>query len=167
MSYKNVISFVSIFCCKIWFTHSTFIGNCMTDVTIEIFIWQLHLMEFFLFWKFGRYFKIKKNCFVKTNYFCINCWKLFNRKVTRVFNQKFCLFFRYRKDFLKEIKIMSQLKDPNIVRVLGVCTGEEPLCMIVEYMKYGDLNQFLLEHVLETPSAQAVNAKILRYGKRK
>ncbi|KAH3742231.1 hypothetical protein DPMN_048968 [Dreissena polymorpha] len=67
-----------------------------------------------------------------------------------------------RKDFLKEIKIMSQLRDPNIVRVLGVCTGEEPLCMIVEYMKYGDLNQFLLDHVLETPSAQAINAKILR-----
>ena len=63
---------------------------------------------------------------------------------------------------MKEMKIMSQLKDPNIVRVLGVCMGEEPLCMIVEYMKYGDLNQFLLEHVLETPSAQAVNAKILR-----
>ncbi|XP_060568276.1 discoidin domain-containing receptor 2-like [Ruditapes philippinarum] len=71
---------------------------------------------------------------------------------------------RARKDFLKEIKIMSQLKDPNIVRVLGVCTGEEPLCMIVEYMKYGDLNQFLLDHVLETPSAQAVNARILSYG---
>ncbi|XP_052219527.1 discoidin domain-containing receptor 2-like [Dreissena polymorpha] len=71
---------------------------------------------------------------------------------------------RARKDFLKEIKIMSQLRDPNIVRVLGVCTGEEPLCMIVEYMKYGDLNQFLLDHVLETPSAQAINAKILSYG---
>ncbi|XP_052219449.1 discoidin domain-containing receptor 2-like isoform X4 [Dreissena polymorpha] len=71
---------------------------------------------------------------------------------------------RARADFLKEIKIMSQLRDPNIVRVLGVCTGEEPLCMIVEYMKYGDLNQFLLDHVLETPSAQAVNAKILSYG---
>jgi len=71
---------------------------------------------------------------------------------------------RARADFSKEIKIMSQLKDPNIVRVLGVCTGEEPLCMIVEYMKYGDLNQFLLDHVPESPVAQATNAKTLSYG---
>ena len=57
---------------------------------------------------------------------------------------------------------MSQLKDPNIVRVLGVCIREEPLCMIVEYMKYGDLNQFLLDHVPESPMAEASNAKTLR-----
>ena len=57
---------------------------------------------------------------------------------------------------------MSQLKDPNIVRVLGVFTREEPYCMIVEYMKYGDLNQFLIDHVLETPSAQVAGANILR-----
>lgn len=68
----------------------------------------------------------------------------------------------FRADFSKEIKIMSQLKDPNIVRVLGVCTREEPLCMIVEYMKYGDLNQFLLDHVPESPVAMATNAKTLR-----
>lgn len=67
-----------------------------------------------------------------------------------------------RQDFQKEIKIMSQLKDPNIVRVLGVCTREEPLCMIVEYMKYGDLNQFLLDHVPESPMAEATSAKTLR-----
>ncbi|KAK3088243.1 hypothetical protein FSP39_016545 [Pinctada imbricata] len=71
---------------------------------------------------------------------------------------------RARADFHKEIKIMSQLKDPNIVRVLGVCTREEPLCMIVEYMKYGDLNQFLIDHVPESPVAQATNAKTLSYG---
>ncbi|XP_048779029.2 discoidin domain-containing receptor 2-like isoform X2 [Ostrea edulis] len=71
---------------------------------------------------------------------------------------------RARADFHKEIKIMSQLKDPNIVRVLGVCTREEPLCMIVEYMRYGDLNQFLLDHVPESPVAQATNAKTLSYG---
>lgn len=75
----------------------------------------------------------------------------------------FSLFYFCRADFHKEIKIMSQLKDPNIVRVLGVCTQEEPLCMIVEYMKYGDLNQFILEHVPESPVAAATNAKTLRY----
>ena len=47
---------------------------------------------------------------------------------------------------------MARLKDPNIVRVLGVCTREDPLCVIVEYMKYGDLNQFLQGHVLDANS---------------
>lgn len=73
-----------------------------------------------------------------------------------------CELFFFRQDFQKEIKIMSQLKDPNIVRVLGVCIREEPLCMIVEYMKYGDLNQFLLDHVPESPMAEATSAKTLR-----
>ncbi|XP_050782294.1 discoidin domain-containing receptor 2-like isoform X2 [Gopherus flavomarginatus] len=48
-----------------------------------------------------------------------------------------------RNDFLKEIKIMSRLKDPNIIRLLGVCVRDDPLCMITEYMENGDLNQFL------------------------
>ncbi|NWY67852.1 DDR2 protein, partial [Erithacus rubecula] len=48
-----------------------------------------------------------------------------------------------RNDFLKEIKIMSRLKNPNIIRLLGVCVRDDPLCMITEYMENGDLNQFL------------------------
>lgn len=48
-----------------------------------------------------------------------------------------------RNDFLKEIKIMSRLKDPNIIRLLAVCIADDPLCMITEYMENGDLNQFL------------------------
>lgn len=51
-----------------------------------------------------------------------------------------------RNDFLKEIKIMSRLKDPNIIRLLAVCITEDPLCMITEYMENGDLNQFLSRH---------------------
>ncbi|XP_029687524.1 discoidin domain-containing receptor 2-like isoform X1 [Takifugu rubripes] len=48
-----------------------------------------------------------------------------------------------RNDFLKEIRIMSRLRDPNIVRLLAVCVDTDPLCMITEYMENGDLNQFL------------------------
>lgn len=54
-----------------------------------------------------------------------------------------------RSDFHKEVKILSRLRDPNIVHVLGICTKEEPLCMIVEYMENGDLNEFLQKHVPE------------------
>ncbi len=41
---------------------------------------------------------------------------------------------------------MSRLRDANIVRVLGVCSRDEPLCVVIEYMRYGDLNQFLQQH---------------------
>lgn len=54
-----------------------------------------------------------------------------------------------RNDFLKEVKIMSRLKDPNIIRLLGVCVQDDPLCMITDYMENGDLNQFLSAHQLD------------------
>lgn len=56
-----------------------------------------------------------------------------------------------RNDFLKEIKIMSRLKDPNIIRLLAVCIADDPLCMITEYMENGDLNQFLSRHEAQSP----------------
>ena len=59
--------------------------------------------------------------------------------------------------------MMSRLNDPNIVSLLGVCTREEPLCVIVEYMKYGDLNQFLLNHdSAEFPFSTDPDVKTLR-----
>lgn len=56
----------------------------------------------------------------------------------------------YRNDFLKEIQIMSRLRDPNIVRLLAVCVDTDILCMITEYMENGDLNQFLCSLRLNT-----------------
>uniref|UniRef100_A0A8C9RLY4 receptor protein-tyrosine kinase n=1 Tax=Scleropages formosus TaxID=113540 RepID=A0A8C9RLY4_SCLFO len=53
-----------------------------------------------------------------------------------------------RNDFLKEVKILSRLKDPNIIRLLGVCVSSDPLCMVTEYMESGDLNQYLCQRVL-------------------
>ncbi|NXX49736.1 DDR2 protein, partial [Tricholaema leucomelas] len=58
-----------------------------------------------------------------------------------------------RNDFLKEIKIMSRLKDPNIIRLLAVCIADDPLCMITEYMENGDLNQFLSRQQAGSPTA--------------
>nr|XP_051710847.1 epithelial discoidin domain-containing receptor 1 isoform X5 [Oryctolagus cuniculus] len=63
-----------------------------------------------------------------------------------------------RNDFLKEVKIMSRLKDPNIIRLLGVCVQDDPLCMITDYMENGDLNQFLSAHQLEDKAAEGAPA---------
>ncbi|XP_076066528.1 discoidin domain-containing receptor 2-like isoform X2 [Oratosquilla oratoria] len=69
-----------------------------------------------------------------------------------------------RCDFQREVQILARLQDPNIVQVVGVCSREEPLCMVVEYMEHGDLNQFLQAHVAETASPRNTHAKTLSYG---
>nr|XP_039268971.1 discoidin domain-containing receptor 2-like [Styela clava] len=48
-----------------------------------------------------------------------------------------------KEDFLKEVKVMARLRDPNIVQLLAVCTEDEPFAMITGYMENGDLNEYL------------------------
>lgn len=69
-----------------------------------------------------------------------------------------------RNDFLKEIKIMSRLKNPNIIRLLGVCVQDDPLCMITEYMENGDLNQFLSQREIYSKFAISNNIPCVSYS---
>ena len=46
--------------------------------------------------------------------------------------------------FKKEMRFMSQLNHDNVVRLLAINDSASPF-MVMEYMKYGDLNQFLKE----------------------
>ncbi|KAF7670150.1 hypothetical protein LDENG_00049800 [Lucifuga dentata] len=68
-----------------------------------------------------------------------------------------------RNDFLKEVKILSRLKDPNIIRLLGVCVSSDPLCMVTEYMECGDLNQYLSHRVLLDKSGPLHNTPTISY----
>ena len=45
--------------------------------------------------------------------------------------------------FDKEVKFMSRLNHPNVIRLLAVCTDEATPFIMMEYMKNGDLNQYL------------------------
>ncbi|XP_030760260.1 tyrosine-protein kinase transmembrane receptor Ror isoform X1 [Sitophilus oryzae] len=47
-------------------------------------------------------------------------------------------------DFQREIELISELKHPNIICLLGVVTKQEPMCMLFEYMSEGDLHEFLI-----------------------
>lgn len=67
-----------------------------------------------------------------------------------------------RNDFLKEIKIMSRLDDPNIIRLLCVCVSSDPLCMVTEYMENGDLNMFLSQREIESTLTHANNIPSVR-----
>ena len=70
--------------------------------------------------------------------------------------------FPGRNDFLKEVKILSRLKDPNIIRLLGVCVSSDPLCMVTEYMECGDLNQYLSHRVLLDKTGPSHNTPTIR-----
>ena len=52
-----------------------------------------------------------------------------------------------QKSFAKEIKFMSQLKNDNVIGLLGICTTGTPFIMM-EYMENGDLNNYLKEREL-------------------
>merc|ERR1719430_1933126 len=47
-------------------------------------------------------------------------------------------------DFLSEADIMKRFEHKNIVKLLGVCTRNEPVYTVMEYMLYGDLKTYLL-----------------------
>lgn len=53
-------------------------------------------------------------------------------------------------------------RHPNVVSLLGICTASEPMCIVVEYMKDGNLRDFLRKSrpTLEQP-VPAVSASQL------
>ena len=67
-----------------------------------------------------------------------------------------------RCGFEREVQILSKLRDPHIVGVVGVCTRQQPLCLLVEYLPHGDLNQYLQARVAETPSPRISQAQTIR-----
>ena len=76
-----------------------------------------------------------------------------------------------RADFEHEARILTSLRDLNLVRVLGVGyqdDGDEgvvaklPFCMVCEYLRE-DLCPFLQDHVAETTLSKSPNVPTLRY----
>lgn len=49
-----------------------------------------------------------------------------------------------QQDFRREVDLMSDLRHPNIVCLLGVVLRGEPLCMLFEYMAHVGLKFFLV-----------------------
>lgn len=72
-------------------------------------------------------------------------------------------FTRSRLDFQRDVRILAALEDHNIARVLGMCSQEEPLCVIMEYLEHGDLCQFLRSHgPSEAATTLPIGVKTLR-----
>lgn len=71
------------------------------------------------------------------------CWKKHNRivavKTLREENMRI-------DEFLSEAAVMKNIKHPNLVQLLGVCTREPPFYIITEFMPYGNLLDYLREN---------------------
>ncbi|KAL8137794.1 hypothetical protein V2J09_003795 [Rumex salicifolius] len=50
-----------------------------------------------------------------------------------------------RLDFRHEVELLVKLRHPNIVQFLGAVTERKPLMLITEYLRGGDLHQYLKE----------------------
>ena len=51
-----------------------------------------------------------------------------------------------RQDFLSEIEMMKKVAEglnPHVVSLVGCVTIQEPLCLITEFIRYGDLLSYL------------------------
>lgn len=88
----------------------------------------------------------------------LHCWTIFSQLIFLHF------FTRSRLDFQRDVRILAALEDHNIARVLGMCSQEEPLCVIMEYLEHGDLCQFLRSHgPSEAATTLPIGVKTLRY----
>ncbi|KAM7464486.1 hypothetical protein LguiA_032607 [Lonicera macranthoides] len=60
------------------------------------------------------------------------------------------------QDFRHEVNLLVKLRHPNIVQFLGAVTEKKPLMLITEYLRGGDLHQYLKDKGALHPST-AVN----------
>lgn len=61
-------------------------------------------------------------------------------------SEKHRFFFLHRDKFLECVRLVARLDHPNLANVVGVCTRDQPVCVLTEYTEYGDLRQFLANH---------------------
>ncbi|CAH3167662.1 unnamed protein product, partial [Porites lobata] len=83
-----------------------------------------------------------------------------------------------RREFLEEIQLMKAVgSHKNIVNMVGCCTVEEPMFLLVEYVPYGDLLHYLRKrrgkatrsdriyvNTPEAPKSEGGNVQILSFS---
>lgn len=66
-------------------------------------------------------------------------------------------------DTMREVRFLSCLSDPNIARVLGICTADPAPWTIIEYTELGDLAHYL-QYSEPLTTSQRPSLNFLRYS---
>ncbi len=69
-----------------------------------------------------------------------------------------------RADFYREAELLTNLQHEHIVTFYGVCVESDPLIMVFEYMKHGDLNKFLRYNHFDFWKYWYVPKEVQRFG---
>lgn len=70
-------------------------------------------------------------------------------------------------DFLSEADMMKRFDHRNIVRLLGVCTRNEPVYTVMEFMLYGDLKTYLLARYANDEKSSIMSSYVTVYSNRR
>ena len=66
-------------------------------------------------------------------------------------------------EFFEEVSLTKQLRHPKLVQLYGVCTQEEPIYIITEFMEHGNLLIYLRGHdgrLLKLPQLLNIGAQV-------
>jgi len=69
-----------------------------------------------------------------------------------------------KSDFLKEIRLMKKVStgnNPHVINMVGCCTTQEPLALILDFAPNGDLLTILRMHKKEVYNVNMYNFIIL------
>jgi len=64
-------------------------------------------------------------------------------------------------EFLRELHVMSSLRSPYLVQMLGACSLKEPLLIVSEYLPNGDLRKFLKKEVVTLKMIRELAVQVL------
>eukprot|EP01116_Phalansterium_solitarium_P024541 TRINITY_DN9013_c0_g4_i2.p1 TRINITY_DN9013_c0_g4~~TRINITY_DN9013_c0_g4_i2.p1 ORF type:complete len:596 (-),score=163.58 TRINITY_DN9013_c0_g4_i2:28-1815(-) len=70
------------------------------------------------------------------------------------------------KEFLKEVQILSCLRHPNLILLLGICTQSPKLFLVTECMKRGSVEAFLYARRADKRQEETDEQKHLTYRRR-
>ncbi|XP_074028100.1 discoidin domain-containing receptor 2 isoform X2 [Leptinotarsa decemlineata] len=68
-----------------------------------------------------------------------------------------------RHEFLRETSWLAGLRDPNLARVVGFCSQDEPMCALMEHSEPGDLPRFLAQRAV-SEDGSSVGGPSISYG---
>jgi serine/threonine protein kinase len=46
-------------------------------------------------------------------------------------------------EFYREVRVLANLRHPNIVLLMGACSAQGDLCIVTEYMEGGNLGEYI------------------------